>query len=275
MAKENEGKGETTTTPKAVSDDKFVSHKNIYRALSWFQGELTPIEKTAQVKFKTKAGDTVDFKYAPLGDIMEKIYPLLAKHGLSVRHEITDKTVECILMHETTEDKVEVIKETTVKQSAVADGEEQTNTVKESDIVIYGEIRSGKLAVDLTKPDMKEVGGQITYGRRYTLGLVLGLATEEDKDTELMDMARKNVEDFAFTQAKKTIEAIDTKKDGQKLAEQVTFLEKELALAEAMEAGTGTKAPSLGLKAEQLRSLITIAKAKVGNTNNAPKEETA
>ena len=216
----------------------------------------------------------MDFKYAPLDASMKVIYPILAKHGLSVRHEITEKTIECILMHETTEDKVEVIKETTVKQSAVADGEEKSNTVKESDIVVYGEIRSGKLPIDLTKPDMKEVGGQITYGRRYTLGLVLGLATEEDKDTALIDMAQKNVADFAFTQAKKTIETIDPKKDGQKLAEQVAFLEKELVLAEAMEAGTGTKAPSLGLKAEQLRSLIVIAKAKVGKTNDAPKEET-
>jgi len=248
-------------------------YKNIYSALSAFQGELKPIKKSAQVKFKTKAGELVDFKYSPLEEIMEFIYPLLVKYGLSVRHEISEKSIECILTHETTDETLEAVKETTITTAGTTERLSSTSTTQENDIVIYGELRSGKLPIDLTKPDMKDVGGQITYGRRYTLGLVLGIATEEDKDTELIDTARKNVEDFAFTQAKKTIEAIDVKKDAEKLAEQITFLEKELVLAQAMEEGTGTKAPSLGLKAEQLKSLIVIAKAKVGKTNTDIKVE--
>lgn len=279
MAKEEKGKEETTTAPKAIVEK--LEYKNIYSALSAFQGELEPIEKTAQVRFKTKAGEIVDFKYAPLDATMKFIYPLLAKHGLSVRHELGEAHVECILTHETTCQEITMAEEEVVDVKVGTNRDikeaydQHTKKTETPSVFVKNELRSGKLFIDTKKSDMKEVGGQITYGRRYTLGLVLGLATEEDKDTELMDMARKNVEDFAFTQAKKTIESIDIKKDAQKLTDQVTFLEKELALAEAMEAGAGTKAPSLGLKAEQLRSLITVAKAKVGKTNDAPSEETA
>jgi len=243
-------------TPEVV---KKVEHKNIHAALSAFQGELTPIEQSAHVNFKTKAGDTVDFRYAPLGETMKTIYPILARHGLAVRHELTESSIEAILTHETTEQREVDFKDSTSTPDT-------TNTKTSKVLLETNCLRSGKLAIDTKKVEMKEVGAQITYARRYTLGLVLGLATEEDKDAELFEESRKNVEEFAFKQAKDTIE----KAKGDKLSEQVKFLEKELALATALEAGEGTKAPSLGLKASQYQSLLTIAKAKVGKKDDAP-----
>lgn len=237
-------------TEKTV--EQKVEHKNIYAALSAFQGELKPIEKTANVSYTTKANDVIDFNYAPLGGIMEVLYPLLAKHGLSVRWELMDKatgdaqadlknnvrkTLECILMHESGE--------TT--------------------------LTSGKLEIDTLKGEMKEVGGQLTYGRRYTVGLLLGLSSEDDKDTQLFDQSQKNVIGFAFKQVQTTI---DKAKVGEELDKQITFLEKELVLAEELEAGKGTKAPSLGLKAEQYKKLLELANAKKsGDTTLHPIKE--
>ena len=65
-------------------------HANIYAALSAFQGELKPLPKSRKVTFETRSGGKVEFNYTPLGEIMEAIYPLLGKHGLSVRHEVVN-----------------------------------------------------------------------------------------------------------------------------------------------------------------------------------------
>jgi hypothetical protein len=51
----------------AVQKIEKVKHESIFSALSAFQGELKPIEKTGSVNFKAKNSDAViDFKYAPL-----------------------------------------------------------------------------------------------------------------------------------------------------------------------------------------------------------------
>lgn len=253
--------GGVTVLATSQKDLVKVEHKNIYSALSGFQGDMKPIEKSSKVSFKTKAGELVEFDYAPLEATMEFIYPFLAKHGLSVRHEISEKFIECILTHETTElknlgNKVREI------FPAGNEGEREVITVPYTEL--SNELRSGKLPVDLTKSDMKDVGGQITYGRRYTLGLVLGLSTEEDKDTEIMDASRKKLESFAYTRAKEAVE----KAEGEDLDKQIQFLEGEMKTAEDVEAGKSKKVPSLGLKASQYKEILEFAKnKKVGNIN--------
>jgi len=42
------------------------------------------------------------------------------------------------------------------------------------------------------------VGGQITYARRYTLALVMGIATEEDNDVKLEEERKESLEKFAY-----------------------------------------------------------------------------
>lgn len=248
-----------TAAEKAVPTTK-VEHKSVYAALSAFQGELKPIEQSANVQFKTKAGESVNFNYTPLGKIMEVIYPILARHGLSVRHELTEKSVEAILTHETTEEKAETLVSTTshFEQKEAEGWKEPVKEENRYEVVRSNELRSGKLMIDMTKADMKEVGAQITYARRYTIGLVLGLATEEDKDASLLEDTKKNVTAFAFNQAKSNIE----KASGENLDKQIQFLKKELELAQAMVAGTGTKAPSIGLAVEQYEELLALGQKR-------------
>lgn len=109
---------------------------------------LAEFQKDLQVMEKSgevKAG-TYSFKYTPLDVIMKNIYQPLGKLGLSVRHELNENGIEAILAH------------------------------KEG-----GEIRSGAIQIARTGK-MQDIGGQITYARRYTITMLLGIASDEDTD---------------------------------------------------------------------------------------------
>lgn len=108
----------------------------------------------AQAELKTITKDRVNphfrNRYATLDAIMEGIRPTLAKHGLSVIQGASDTAtafvVETMLLH--------------------SSGEYISNTVP----------------MTLTKSDAQGVGSGITYGRRYGVSALLGLATDEDDD---------------------------------------------------------------------------------------------
>jgi hypothetical protein len=224
-----------------------ISHANIFEALSAFQGELTTIEQSKSVKFKTKDGREVDFKYAPLSEVMKVIYPILGRHGLSVRHEITKDGVDCVLSHETRTEDTDKIEEIETIQP---DGTKEIRGVSKT--FIQNELRSGVIMVSRSG-DMKEIGGQITYARRYTLSLVLGIASEEDKDTEFEEQRKDNVEKFAMAQSRKGIDACKTPED---VAKSVAFFENDLKLIDA------GKAPILGLTKENYAELKDLAVKK-------------
>ena len=209
-----------------------VKHENIFAALSALQGELKSVKRTKEVKFKTKDGREVNFWFAPLDEIMDYLYPLLGKNGLAARHELSERGVECILTHETTKQIKEVEK-----------------TYLEENV-----LRSGILKIK-TEGEMKEVGGQITYARRYTLALVLGIATEEDNDVKLEEERKESLEKFALTQAKKNIAGAKTK---EQIAKQAEFTSAELKLIEE------GKAPKLGFTKEQYDELMEMCIAKGG-----------
>jgi hypothetical protein len=122
----------------------------IYGALSAMQKELKPFSRTVTV-------DTGKYKYSytPLDEIMKELYPMLGKNGLSVRHEITEKGVDCVLSHKSGE-----------------------------------ELRSGAIEVPSTG-SMQMIGGAITYARRYTLTMLLGIASEEDTDVKGLSVPDK------------------------------------------------------------------------------------
>ena len=148
----------------------------LFGALSAFQMELKPMERTVEVN----AG-SYKFKYTPLDEIMKNIYPLLGKNGLAVRHELNEKGIECVLSH---------------KGGA--------------------ELRSGAVQVGRTG-DMKNIGGQITYARRYTLTMLLGIASEEDTDAK----------DLKVPEAKQSVKEAAQSLD---VTEQLAALEKCMSL---------------------------------------------
>ncbi len=111
-------------------------------ALCKAQGELGHAVKAAtNPHFKSR--------YADLQAIVDASRPILAKHGLAAIHgcESVDGkivAVECRLIHTS------------------------------------GQWIETSLALQPTKADPQGIGSAITYGRRYTLASIVGIATEDD-----------------------------------------------------------------------------------------------
>lgn len=239
--KENKDE-KTTTVPVAIA--MHPKHANIYAALSAFQGELKPMPKSGHVEFTTKSGGKLSFDYTPLGEIMATIYPLLARHGLAVRHEITEKGIEAILTHETYE--IDSIKSQT---EDTGDGKVAINYVER----LKGEIRSGVVKIGQAG-EMKDVGAAITYARRYTLTMVLGISSEDDKDAELLEQSKENAVQTVYDRFKAGVEKAKTVVEVEK---SMSVLKKDL---ETLRAG---KAPALGMTEIHYEQLIRIGTERI------------
>lgn len=117
---------------------------NLAMALCQFQGEVTNPKNTAANPFFKS-------KYAPLSEVINVTKELMHKHGLSVL------------------------------QSPSGDGEHiviTTLLMHSSGEWIEGE----PLVLKADKVTAQGAGSAITYGRRYALSAILGIASEEDDD---------------------------------------------------------------------------------------------
>ena len=123
---------------------KSESIASLAMSLSKFQGEVTNPKNTAANPFFKSS-------YSPLNEVINTTKPLLSKHGLSIL------------------------------QSPSGDGEHiiiTTLLMHSSGEWIEGE----PLVLKADKPTAQGAGSAITYGRRYALSAILGIASEEDDD---------------------------------------------------------------------------------------------
>lgn len=126
-----------------------TKHSNIAQALSAFQGDMPTVPKTKTATIPTKGGGGYKYQYADLADIMTAAGPLLAKHGLAFT------TMPRIL------DNGRMILD--------------AKLIHESDGVI-----SGSLPIMDGSP--QQIGSALTYMRRYLLGCLTGIVTDDDDD---------------------------------------------------------------------------------------------
>lgn len=228
-------------------------HDNIFAALSALQGELKPMEKTAEVDFEKKDGKgRVTFKYTPLGEVMKTLSPLLAKNGLALRWELSKDGIEAVLTHETYK-RANALLTTT----RTPDGIEKVEQVSAG--YVENELRSGIVKVS-QGGDMKDVGGAITYAKRYSAGIVVGFTSEDDKDAELMEESQKNAVQTVFDRFKLGIENAKTSADVER---QLKTIQKDVkSLADG-------KAPALGMTKEHYATLEKMAKDKISALDSA------
>lgn len=138
------------------------------------QHALERVARKLPVHIQTtkQAGDKFKFKYATLKDICEKVKPILDEHGVRyvwrTGHVFRqDKDVfvpvACHLIH------------------------------AES-----GEIEISELAMPVARVDPQGMGSAVTYGKRYTLLMALGLTTDEADDDGArampIDLSREDVD---------------------------------------------------------------------------------
>lgn len=240
-------KPKQTTTESKTKEEKAVKHANIYEAMSALQGEIKPMKKNGHVKYQTSKGE-LEFYYTTLDEIMANLYPLLKKHGLSIRHEVVgekEKAVEAILTHETYRRELHWVESERTWDA-------QTEKSKEPYLLEENILRSGQVKINVNG-DMKEIGAAITYARRYTLTMALGIASEEDKDAAINEASAKNAKKFAYSRAE----------TGIKNAKTVADLEKATnLLKDDMKNLADGKAPQLGLSKDEYEELMMVAEVR-------------
>jgi hypothetical protein len=134
------------------------------QAIAQAQAELKPVKREAKNPF-------FNSKYADLASIWEALKPFHA-HGIAISQIPFDAGegmigIETQLSHES------------------------------------GEWIAGKLALPVSKEDAQGVGSAITYARRYALGCMTGVVTEDDDDGNHAAQAKPVAQ--RFTQQKATI----------------------------------------------------------------------
>jgi hypothetical protein len=235
-----------------VVERKKIEHANIYEALSAFQGELKPMARSGEVDFPTQKGN-VKFNYTPLEVIMAAIYPLLARHGLAIRHAITEGGVEAILTHGTYHEGGDVGVERSEGVLGAGNKVEKTYILR-----VANELRSGIIPLKRGEK-MQDTGAAITYARRYSLTMLLGISSEDDKDATLIEASAKNAQGYAEGRARKSIEEAKTVAEVDKAA---AVLRKDLEMVQKGKAG------ALGLSAETYEELLATALEKIDKLTN-------
>ena len=132
-----------------------TTHENIAAALAAFQAEMPTVAKSKTARVPTKAGGSYSYTYADLADVTQSAMPLLARHGLSFitapRTTETGRVLIGMLLHES------------------------------------GGVLEGELPIGGTSP--QEIGSALTYMRRYLLGCLTGVVTDDDDDGTLSQQA--------------------------------------------------------------------------------------
>lgn len=149
---------ENTTQSFFISEEK----SKLFTALAKFQGEVPNLIKDAKVTVKTKNSGTYNFDYVPLDSAIETVQPYLDKHGLAVLQPLIGRgKLLTIITH--------------------ASGEYMQFELDFSDAMVTDEWVDNK-KVKIPMSSAQDIGGIITYFRRYSFVSALRLAADKDDD---------------------------------------------------------------------------------------------
>jgi hypothetical protein len=228
-------------------------HENIFAALAAFQAENPELKRTKLVEFEAK-GRIIKFWYAPLDEVLQAVRPLTAKHGLSITwEEKSEMKMVCAIYHESY-----VVEQ--IKLDDKVSKPEETTSVAKLISVEKNVLRSMPITVRRAG-DMKDIGSDSTYARRYTLAEVLGVAPDEDTDAPSLQARVEKLENTTMVSARNKIK---TSTAVAPLEKQVEVYKKNLA---EIAAGKGS---ALGLTKEQLDELVGLAEKKKAEIEKAP-----
>jgi ERF superfamily protein len=139
-----------------------------YRAMADFQRQCPPIRKTKEADIVSQKGARFKYRYAPLDEILETTRPIMGPLGLSVswttRFENRTVIANCKVSHE------------------AGHFEE-----------------SGEVPIPVDEGGMgasvaQRIGIATTYGKRYSLLSIIGIAPEDDDDAAHGDQPRSTVQ---------------------------------------------------------------------------------
>lgn len=119
----------------------------LFKSLAKAQSNFPVIPRDKTVKVTMKSGGSYSFAYAPLDTILHCVRKPLAENGLSVMQTIAEDRVTTILGHESGES-----------------------------------ISLAPVKILQSEQGAQALGSALTYARRYSLTLALGIVADEDDD---------------------------------------------------------------------------------------------
>lgn len=131
---------------------------NLAAALVAFQAEMPKVTKAQKATVPTKTGGSYSYTYAGLPDVVETVTPVLVKHGLSF---------SCC-------------------PTRAEDG-----TYKLVGILLHSSGESIRGSLPIFGRQAQEIGSAITYGRRYLMGCMTGVVTDDDDDGSIAHQAQQ------------------------------------------------------------------------------------
>lgn len=135
-------------TVPAAEQQELPQHASIAAALAAFQGEMPTVAKTKTARVTMKGGGSYSYTYADLADVTQAAMPVLARHGLAF--------------------------------VAVPQRTEQGYRLLGQLLHTSGGAIEGELPLYVGSP--QETGSALTYARRYLLGCLTGIVTDDDED---------------------------------------------------------------------------------------------
>jgi hypothetical protein len=157
--------------------------KNLFAALAAFQDDCPILVKQTQASSEK-------YKYVELPVIIETIKPLLKKHKLGFTQPPSGKKLKTIIFHTETGEFIEG--KLTIPQSVKLNG----------------------------MNDFQVLGSALTYLRRYSLCLMLGIVAEKDSDAEgRQDRSRAIPEGASLVPASNATQVTTSSSDNKKKAQ--------------------------------------------------------
>ncbi len=144
-----------------------TEHSSLAAALAAVQAALPTVHKGNRATVPTRSGGSYSYTYADLGDVSAAALPLLSAHGLAWL----------------------------CKPRRGDGGWELVGTL----LHVSGEREEGSLPLAGGSP--QEWGSSITYMRRYLLGSMTGLVTDDDDDGAVAQAAVKRPKPSAQSEA--------------------------------------------------------------------------
>lgn len=133
-------------------------------ALVSFQARMPTVAKAQRAQVPTKAGGSYSYTYAGLPDVVAAVTPLLTDCGLAF----------------------------TVQPHRGEDG-----TYEVVGVLLHTSGQSIAAALPLFGRQAQEIGSSLTYARRYLLGCLTGVVTDDDDDGTLAQQSQRRVEQTA------------------------------------------------------------------------------
>ena len=133
-----------------------VAAKTLGEALTAAQAKMPAVEPDKTAEVPTRAGGKFSYQYVSLGRLISKTRPVLNEHGLAI-----------------------------VQSTAILEtGQPVLRTVI---VHVSGETLDAGETPLFSEKSMQQLGGAITYARRYAWAAALGISDQDDDDAANVD----------------------------------------------------------------------------------------